>query len=57
MYPVPDFYWDSWEGLEYIKQQHSVPEPEFYNELLKLKENYNKEYEEWKQKFLEKENL
>jgi len=57
MYPVPDFYWDSWEGLEYIKQQHSVPEPEFYNELLKLKENYNKEYEEWKQKFLEKKNL
>jgi hypothetical protein len=48
MYPVPDFYWDSWEGLEYIKQQRSVPEPEFYSEFLKLRENYNKAYEETK---------
>jgi hypothetical protein len=57
MYPVPDFYWDSWEGLEYIKQQHSVPEPDFYSELQKLKENYNKVCKETKQKSSEKKNL
>ena len=50
MYPVSDFYWDSWEGLEYIKQQRSVPEPEFYNEFEKLKQSFPKEYAEWRQK-------
>lgn len=44
MYPVPDFYWDSWEGLEYMESRQSVPEGAFYKKYKKLKEKYSKEY-------------
>jgi len=48
MYPVPDFYWDSWEGLEYMESRHSVPEGAFYKEYKKLKVKFFKEYNIWK---------
>jgi hypothetical protein len=48
MYPVPNFYWDGWEGLEYMENRHSVPEKEFYEECRKLKEIFSKEYLAWK---------
>jgi len=48
MYPMPNFYWDSWEGLEYMENRHSVPEKEFYDEYQKLKEVFLKEYLAWK---------
>ncbi len=44
MYPVPDFYWDSWEGLEYMESRQSVPEGAFYKKYKKPKEKYSKEY-------------
>jgi len=47
-YPVPDFYWDSWEGLEYMKQAHSVPEPEFYDEFAIFCEKHKNEFETWR---------
>jgi len=47
MYPVPDSYWDSWDGLEYINKRHSVPDTQFYEEYNQLKTKYEKEYEEW----------
>ena len=56
MYPVPDFYWDSWEGLEYLNKQRSIPDVEFYNELLQLKEKHDKEYEEWRQNVRKRKN-
>lgn len=50
MYPVPDFYWDSWEGLEYMESRKSVSEGAFYKEYKKLKEKFSKEYNIWKKK-------
>ena len=44
MYSAPDFYWDGWEGLEYIEHRHSVPEEKFYKEYQELKKKYPKEY-------------
>lgn len=40
MYFAPSFYWDSWGGMEYMKERHSVPDKKFYEEydLLKIKE-------------------
>lgn len=40
MYFAPSFYWDSWGGMEYIIERHSVPDEKFYEEykLLKTKE-------------------
>jgi len=48
MYPAPDFNWDSWAGLEYIENRHSVPEEAFYKEFKKLKNKFSKEYGLWK---------
>ena len=48
MYPVPDFYWDSWEGLEYIENRHSVLEGIFYTEYKTLKKKFSREYNIWK---------
>ncbi len=48
MYSVPDFRWDSWEGLEYMESRQSVPEGVFYKEYKKLKKKYSKEYNIWK---------
>lgn len=48
MYPAPDFNWDSWAGLEYIENRHSVPEEAFYKEYKKLKKKFSKEYGLWK---------
>ncbi|MFH1231712.1 MAG: DUF6804 family protein [Planctomycetota bacterium] len=47
MYPVPDSYWDSWGGLEYINGRRSVPDTQFYEEYKQLKIKYEKEYQEW----------
>lgn len=44
MYPIPDFYWDGWEGLEYIEHRHSVPDEKFYKEYQELKQKYPREY-------------
>ena len=44
MYPVPDFYWDGWEGLESMEQRHSVPDEKFYKEYQELKKRYSREY-------------
>lgn len=48
MYPIPDYYWDSWDGLEYMEERRSVPEKIFYEELKNLKSVFNLEYNEWK---------
>lgn len=48
MYPAPDFNWDSWAGLKYIENRHSVPEEAFYKEFKKLKNKFSKEYGLWK---------
>lgn len=45
MYPVPDFYWDGWEGLEYMENRHSVPDEKFYREYQQLKQMYSREYD------------
>ena len=42
MYFAPNFYWDSWDGMEYIQERHSVSDEEFYEEYEFLK---NKEKE------------
>lgn len=47
MYPVPDSYWDSWDGLEYINERPSVPDTQFYEEYEQLKIKYEKEYGDW----------
>ncbi|MBU4450739.1 MAG: hypothetical protein KKE35_05545, partial [Actinobacteria bacterium] len=57
MYPVPDFYWDSWEGLEYIENRHSVPEEVFYKEYKTLKKKFSREYNIWKKKINEAEKI
>jgi len=44
MYPVPDFYWDGWEGLDYMENRHSVPDEKFYSEYNELKKKFAKEY-------------
>lgn len=44
MYPMPDFYWDGWEGLEYMENRHSVPDDQFYQEYTELKKIFAKEY-------------
>ena len=44
MYPVPDFYWDGWGGLEYMEGRHSVPDEKFYKEYQELKQKYSSEY-------------
>lgn len=48
MYPVPDFYWDSWEGLEYMENRRSVPDKKFYIKYKELKERFSTEYIAWK---------
>jgi hypothetical protein len=50
MYSVPNFFWDSWEGLEYMEHRHSVPEKQFYEEYRELKEMFSKEYATWRNK-------
>lgn len=44
MYSIPDFYWDSWQGLDYIEKCHSVPEEKFYVEYSQLKTKFQREY-------------
>jgi hypothetical protein len=48
MYPVPDFYWDGWEGLDEMEKRHSVPDEKFYSEYNELKEKYSKEFSKFK---------
>lgn len=48
MYPMPNFYWDGWDGLEYMESRTSVPDEEFYEEYTKLKSKYSKEYSLYK---------
>lgn len=50
MYPVPNFYWDSWEGLEYMENRHSVPEEKFYEEYQEFKKRFSDEYMAWRNK-------
>ena len=47
MYPMPTTYWDSWSGLIYMEERHSVPDPEFYDEFNELKNKYRKEYKKF----------
>jgi len=44
MYPMPDFHWDGWEGLDYMENRHSVPDEKFYSEYNELKKKFAKEY-------------
>ena len=48
MHPMPDFYWDGWDGLEYMKNRTSVPDEEFYKEYAELKTKFSKEYDLFK---------
>ena len=50
MYPMPDFYWDGWDGLEYMEKRHSVPDEQFYKEYAELKTAFSKEYGSYKKK-------
>ncbi|MDP2762912.1 MAG: hypothetical protein Q8O27_00110 [Enterobacteriaceae bacterium] len=49
-YPMPDFYWDGWDGLEYMENRHSVPDEQFYKEYAELKTTFSKEYGLYKKK-------
>ena len=50
MYPMPDFNWDGWDGLDYIEKRHSVPDEQFYKEYAELKITFSIEYYLYKKK-------
>lgn len=44
MYPAPDFFWDGWNGFDYIINRPSHLNKAFYEECSIIKEKYSKEY-------------
>lgn len=43
-YPIPDFYWDGWEGSDYMENRKSVYDEKFYNEYNDMKVKFAQEY-------------